>query len=143
MQAMGESLSNYTIKIWVEEDPPIKGLLELHGTEWDKDHILHQRQWIAHNDGIKNVIAYNVLHPKFKKIKHDEDELYLYLLDLLVYGSLNFVLDRPDDDNGKADFHPLEADKIIGSNETNSIPKLAYEHALTYYQEIQYKIFNE
>ena len=53
------------------------------------------------------------------------------------------ILPDSDNEEGKADFHPLEADKIIGGNEINSIPKHAYEQALDYYQQIQYKIFNE
>lgn len=139
----GESLSNYTIKMYVEEDPPIKGLLDLNPTEFDKDSPFHHRQWIAHHDGIKNIILYNILHPKFKKVKIDEEQLYEYLLEVLLHGSLFFVLDRPDDETGKADFHPLESEKIISENEINSIPKNTFHHAMGYYQEIQYKLFDE
>jgi len=125
-----------TRKILVERDP--KYHLPFETLPDDFKEPIEKRQWIT--DGILGenpILYYNTAHPSYKKVEDDEEALSDYLFDIFLEGSIDFILNRPDKENGTPDYHPLDANRILKD------PKEAYSEISGKIAEIKSKHYGE
>jgi len=77
-------------------------------------------------------------------IEEDEDSQAEYIFEIVLAGALDFILKRPNAEDGTPDFHPLEADNILGKPEENDledIPIKTYQELSKYISEIRWRVF--
>jgi hypothetical protein len=140
----GEKLDSVARKFWLEVDPPMRQPFLIEGlTEFPTP--FDRRQW--YTQGVINnspVFYYNMGHPAYVQVEDDPDLQNEYILDIVLDGAISFILNRPDTKDGRPDFHPLDADKIIGNvNQATQgeIPSRTYDEVSGYISEIKWKVF--
>ncbi len=87
---------------------------------------------------------YNLSHPAYRVIEEDEDAQAEYILDIVLSGAMDFVLKRPNREDGSPDFHPLESDKILGAHqqvELEEVPNKTYDELARYISEIRWRVY--
>ncbi|HET6662406.1 MAG TPA: hypothetical protein VFH16_21055 [Rubrobacter sp.] len=59
---------------------------------------------------------------------------------------MDFVLKRPDRDNGAPDYHPLRAESILGGShpaDREEVPARTYEEVFRYISELRWRMIAE
>ena len=77
------------------------------------------------------------MHPSYRKVENDEEILSDYLFEIFLEGSMAFILDRTDKEDGTPDYHPLDSKEILKN------PKKAYEQISGKIAEIKSKHYAE
>lgn len=139
----GERVDEQTRRFWVEKDPPFKSAFNLEGVPNFPGQYA-KRQWLAEGS-INNspIIFYNTSHPTYRQAENDEFDQREYLLQICVEGALHFVLERPPGKDGLADYHPLEAQNILGRQsevEIEDVPAKTYEEVTRYMSEFRWRL---
>ena len=101
-----------TRKIWIEKDPEFRLPFEV--LQDDFKEPIEKRQWVTEGIlGQNPVLYYNTAHPAYKQIEDDDIELHNYLFEIFLEGSMDFILNRPEKEDGTPDYHPLDSKKIL------------------------------
>jgi len=130
-------IDSLTRKIWIEKDPEFRLPFDPKPDDFTEKEPIKNRQWWA--DGILGqhpTLYYNIEHPSYKDAENDE-RLTDYLFEIFLEGSMAFILDRPDKEDGTPDYHPLDTEKIEGD------PKDAYLEISGKIAEIKNKHYKE
>lgn len=140
----GDRLDRVSRKFWVEKDAPLRQPFMLQPLPEFPEPFSH-RQWYT-SGSINNspTLYYNLSHPAYRAIEEDEDAQAEYILDIVLSGAMDFVLKRPNREDGSPDFHPLEAAKILGAEqpfERDEVPSKTYDELLSYISEIRWRVF--
>jgi hypothetical protein len=131
-------IDSLTRKIWVEKDPPFHVPFEPLPDDFTEKEDIARRQWITQGiPGQTPILFYNIAHPCYKKVEEDKELQTDYLFDIFLEGSINFILNRPDKEDGTPDYHPLETDKI------RKDPKDAYFEISGKIAEIKSRYYGE
>lgn len=102
-----------TRKIWVEKDPPFHLPFEVFPDDFTNKEGIAKRQWITTGIlGEHPELYYNTGHPCYKRVEDDQELQTDYLFEIFLEGSIDFILNRPEKEDGKPDYHPLDAEKI-------------------------------
>lgn len=142
----GDRLDRVTRKFWVERDPPLRQPFILQPLpEFPEPHSY--RQWFT-SGSINNspTLYYNVSHPAYLAIEEDDSAQAEYILDIVLSGAMDFVLKRPNHEDGSPDFHPLLATNILGEGqpfERDEVPSKTYDELSSYISEIRWRVFDE
>lgn len=103
-----------TRKIWIEKDPEFRVPFDPQPDDFTGKELIEKRQWITHGIlGQNPVLYYNTAHPAYKRVVEDDIELHDYLFEIFLEGSMDFILNRPDKEDGTPDYHPLDSKKIL------------------------------
>lgn len=143
--ASGDRIDQVARRFWVEKDPKFRNPFDVFPVREFAAPDRH-RQWrITGSINNSPVLWYNMAHPAYR-IAEDagEEELGDYLFQIVLEGAVQFVLDRPDDKDGRADYHPLEVDSILGSRhpyEREEVPGKAYDEVVRYISDIRWRVF--
>jgi hypothetical protein len=125
-----------TRKIWIEKDPEFR--LPFEPLPDDFKEPVEKRQWITHGIlGQNPVLYYNTAHPAYKRVEDNDIELHDYLFEIFLEGSIDFILNRPDKEDGIPDYHPLDTEKMMKD------PKDAYFEISGKIAEIKSKHYGE
>jgi len=140
----GDRLDHVVRKFWVEKDPPLRQPFIIQPLPEFPEPYTH-RQWFT-SGSINNspTLYYNLSHPSYRMIEEDEDSQAEYIFEIVLAGALDFILKRPNAEDGTPDFHPLEADNILGKPEENDledIPIKTYQELSKYISEIRWRVF--
>lgn len=101
-----------TRKIWVEKDPEFRLPFEPLPDDFTDKESIEKRQWITTGIlGNNPILYYNTEHPSYKDAEEDK-RLTDYLFEIFLEGSMDFILNRPDKQNGTPDYHPLDSKKL-------------------------------
>jgi hypothetical protein len=138
----GDRLDHSSKTFWVEKDPPFRSPFDRQPYPGPNDH----RQWYISGSINRSPVAwYNTSHPAYRDVEEDSDRLKDYNLDIFLQAAIAFILDRPNKEDGSPDFHPLDAQKILGESEDitdlEEIPKNAYVEAMRYLSEIKWRAY--
>lgn len=142
----GDRLDRVTRKFWVEQDPPFRQPFLLSSLLEFQDPFQH-RQWYT-SGSINNspTLYYNLSHPAYRVIEEDEDAQAEYIFDIVLAGAMNFVLNRPNQEDGNPDLHPLESTKILGTGqgfEPDEVPAKTYDELSNYVSTVRWRVFEE
>ena len=100
--------------MWVEKDPEFHLPFEVLPDDFTGKESIEKRQWITQGIlGQNPVLYYNTAHPGYKRVEDDDVELRNYLFEIFLEGSMNFILNRPEKEDGTPDYHPLDSKKIL------------------------------
>ncbi len=128
-----------TRKIYLEKEPELRVPFGVMGNSgFDVPH--DKRQWLATGElGHDPVLFYNTHHPAYARVESedDEDKLGCYLFEVFLEGSVDYILGRPDREDGSPDFHPLDGKRIKGD------PKDAYDEVIAKISEIKARFYEE
>lgn len=101
-----------TRKIYLEKDPDFRAPFEVMATDGFSEPF-EKRQWMTEGTlGDNPVLYYNTQHPAYKWTENDQAQLGHHLFEILLDGSVDFILNRPDEPDGSPDYHPFDATKI-------------------------------
>jgi hypothetical protein len=140
----GDKLDQVTRRFWVQKDPPFKkpfDLLPANGFPEPNQ----QRQWLT-SGSINNspVAYYNVEHPAYKLAEQDEEQQQDYLFQVAVEAAIDFILKRPNREDGSPDYHPLQAERIVGSQakpaDRDEVPAKTYDEIARFVSEIRWRM---
>ena len=139
----GDRIDSVARRFWIERDPPFRRPFDLVPVDGFPEPN-QKRQWLTAGS-INNsaTLLYNTAHPAYRLAEEDEEELGDYLLDIVLNGAVQFVLNRPDRDDGSADYHPLNADKILGAPkplEPEAVPAASYEEVHRYLSDVRWRM---
>lgn len=110
-----------TRKIWLEKDPEFRLPFETFKDDFTDKETITKRQWITQGIlGDNPILYYNIAHSCYKKVEDNEEALSDYLFEIFLEGSMDFILNRPDKEDGTPDYHPLDSKRILKD------PKEAY-----------------
>lgn len=127
-----------TRKIWIEKDPEFRLPFEVLPDDFTGKESIEKRQWITTGIlGESPTLYYNTMHPCYKKIEDEEGMLSDYLFETFLEGSMDFILNRPDKEDGTPDYHPLDSKKVSEG------PKDAYFEISGKIAEIRSKHYGE
>lgn len=127
-----------TRKIWVEKDPSFRLPFEVLQDDFTGKEPIEKRQWITTGIlGENPVLYYNAGHPAYKRVEEDEIQLGDYLFEIFLEGGMDFILNRPDKEDGTPDYHPLDSKKILEG------PKEAYVEVSSKIAEIRGRHYKE
>lgn len=102
-----------TRRIWVEKDPEFRLPFEVSPDDFTGKESIEKRQWVTQGIlGQNPVLYYNTAHSGYKRAEEDE-MLSDYLFEIFLEGSMDFILNRPDKEDGAPDYHPLDVKKIL------------------------------
>jgi len=73
----------------------------------------------------------------YKQVEEDKELQTDYLFEIFLEGSIDFILNRPDKEDGTPDYHPLDSSKILKD------PKDAYFEISGKMAEIKSKYYEE
>lgn len=139
----GDKLDRVPRRFWVEKNPPFKKPFELR-PEKGFPEPYERRQWIT-SGSINNspVVHYNVEHPAYKFAEDgDEQQQQDYLLQVALEAAIDFVLDRPNEEDGTPDYHPLEVESILGSQkkpvDREEVPAKTYREIARFVSETRW-----
>lgn len=125
-------------KIWIEKDPEFRLPFQPLKDDFTGKGEIEKRQWITSGIlGQDPVLYYNTAHPCYKRVEDDESELHDYLFEIFLEGSMDFILNRPEKEDGTPDYHPLDSGKILKD------PKDAYFEISGKIAEIKSKHYEE
>ena len=139
----GDLIDKVIRRFWVEKDPPLRRAFELDGLPSFPPPD-QRREWKT-GGSINNsaIVYYNTSHPAYRLVEDDEEKLGDYLLDVALQGAIQFVLARPNQQDGSPDFHPLDACKILGANQAGDreeVPSRAYDEIAHYLSEVRWRV---
>jgi hypothetical protein len=141
----GDKIDHVSRRFWVQADPPLRRPFELTAvTELPEPN--QRRQWII-SGSINNsaTLYYNTAHPAYRLAEEEDEEgLGDYLLDIALEGAIQFVLERPNREDGSADLHPLDASKILGlpkPRDTDEIPSATHQEIQRFISEVRWRRF--
>jgi len=127
-----------TRKIWIEKDPEFRLPFEALPDDFTGKESIEKRQWITTGILGKNpIFYYNTMHPAYRKAENNEEMLSDYLFEIFLEGSMDFILNRPEKENGTPDYHPLNSERILKD------PKDAYFEISGKIAEIKSKHYGE
>ncbi len=139
----GDKIDGVARRFWVEKDPTLRQPFVIIGSpEFPMDY--KYRQW--HTSGTINnspILYYNMAHPCYKNVEDDQDKQNEYLFEIVLAGAIHFVLNRPNQEDGAPDLHPLNADYILGNREKRDreeIPNKTYEEVHRFISEVRWKV---
>lgn len=140
----GDRLDQVSRRFWVEKDPPLRQPFLLQPLPEFPEPYSY-RQWYT-SGSINNspTLFYNLAHPSYRLIEEDEDSQAEYIFDIVLSGAVDFVLRRPNREDGTPDFHPLESENILGTTEMtdrDDIPIKTYQELAKYISEIRWRVF--
>jgi hypothetical protein len=140
----GDKIDAVARKFWVERDPPLRQPFQLDPVpEFPEPN--HHRQWLTSGSvNSSATLYYNTGHPAYQ-IAEEEGEEYLanYVLQVVLEGAIDFVLKRPDKEDGTPDYHPLRADDILGGNhpaDREEVPAKTYSEVARYVSELRWRM---
>jgi hypothetical protein len=143
----GDKIDAVARKFWVERDPPLRQPFQLDPVpEFPEPN--HHRQWLTSGSvNSSATLYYNTGHPAYQ-IAEEEGEEYLanYVLQVVLEGAIDFVLKRPDKEDGTPDYHPLRADDILGGNhpaDREEVPAKTYSEVARYVSELRWRMLAE
>jgi hypothetical protein len=142
----GDRIDRVSKRFWVETNPPLRSPFDREPLPKFPEPNQH-RQWLTFGD-INNspVVYYNTSHPAYRFVEDDENKLQDYMFQILLEAAIYFVLNRPDKEDGKPDYHPLDLENILGAKgkriEREDVPKNAYLEAIRYISNIRWKVLN-
>jgi hypothetical protein len=91
-------------------------------------------------------LYYNTAHPAYRAVEENDDAQKDYLFQLFLEGAIAFVLQRPFDDNGDPDLHPLKAEAIFGGmsnpREGAELPRKAFDEIAGYLSEVRWRVWD-
>ncbi len=127
-----------TRKIWIEKDPEFRLPFEVLPDDFTGKESIEKRQWITTGILRENpTLYYNTMHPAHKKAENDEEMLSDYLFEIFLEGSIDFILNRPEKENGTPDYYPFDSERILKD------PKDAYFEISGKIAEIKSKHYGE
>lgn len=145
----GDKIDNVARRFWVEKDPILRYPFNVEGSPGFPD-VFKFRQWIT-SGSINNspTLFYNTAHPCYRNAEDDPDMQREYIFEMVLEGAIKFVLDRPNQEDGAPDFHPLNAETILGDSkqrerkesDKEEIPSRTYEEIHRYASEIRWKVY--
>jgi hypothetical protein len=140
----GDKIDGVARVFWVEHDPPLRQPFHLEPVpEFPEPN--HYRQWLTSGSvNSSATLYYNTGHPAYR-IAEDEGEVQLadYLLQLVLDGAIDFVLKRPDEEDGTPDYHPLRADEILGGShpaDREEVPARTYAEVTRFVSELRWRM---
>jgi hypothetical protein len=134
----GDRLDILNRYIYLEQDPPFRAPFDVQMIQefpqpWEK----HQWRIVRTGDD-RCTLYYNGNHPAYLTYEAiGEGAQRYYLFTIFLEGALQLVLDRPIEEDGETDYHPLARDKIEGD------PKEAYLEMIRGLSEVKYNVFSE
>lgn len=140
----GDRIDHVARRFWVEQDPPLRQPFQLEPvSEFLEPN--HRRQWLTSGSvNSSATLYYNTRHPAYR-IAEDEDEARLadYILEVVLEGAIDFVLKRPDGEDGTPDYHPLQAESILGGSypaDREEVPAKTYAEVSRYVSELRWRM---
>jgi hypothetical protein len=140
----GDRLDHVTRRFWVEKDPPFKKPFDLQPASGFPEPN-QRRQWLT-GGSINNspVVYYNVEHPAYKLAEDGgEEHQQDYLFQVVLEAAIDFILKRPNKEDGTPDYHPLEGESILGSKQKpidrEEVPARTYEEISRFVSEIRWR----
>ncbi len=140
----GDRIDKIVKTFWVQKDPKFRRPFEWDPVEGFPEPNQY-RQWMI-SGGINKspVLHYSTLHPAYRDVEEEEEELNDYMFQISLEAAMSFVLDRPNKEDGDPDYHPLDRDEIIGNKskkiDREQIPRNAYEEIMRYISKIKWKL---
>ena len=139
----GERLDQVTRRFWVETDPPLKRPFELEPTPSFPEPYQH-RQWLTSGQ-VNNspTLHYNTTHPAYR-VAEDDEVIDDYMVGIVLEGAIQFILQRPDSEEGTPDYHPLHTEEILGNGlptPTEDVPNTSYREIMNYLSEVRWRMF--
>jgi hypothetical protein len=137
----GDKIDGVSRIFWVEKDPPLRQPFVLQPlSEFPEPNQF--RQWLI-GGSINNspILYYNTSHPAYRLIEDNDDELGDYIFQIALEGAIQFILNRPNKEDGNPDFHPLLVENIIDpdrSVESDEIPSRTQMEIARYISEIRW-----
>ncbi len=142
----GDRIDAVTRRFWVEKDPPLRMPFEPRPTRGFPEPNEH-RQWLTSGSiNSSATLYYNVSHPAYLAVEEDEEGQGDYLFQVVLEGAIHFILNRPDQEDGAPDFHPLHSDRILGRPnraEPAEIPSKTSEEIARYLSEVRWRMMKE
>ena len=146
-QKTGDKIDHVSRRFWVQADPPFRKPFELTPADGFPEPYEH-RQWLT-TGSINNSaeLLYNTKHPAYQLAEDEgEDDQGDYLFNIALDGAIQFILSRPNSEDGTADLHPLETDKILGlakRRDPDEIPNAAHQEIQRFISEVRWRRFEE
>ena len=144
----GDRLDHVTRRFWVEKDPPFKKPFDLQPTSGFPEPN-QKRQWLT-GGSINNspVVYYNVEHPAYKLSEDSgEEQQQDYLFQIVLEAAIDFILKRPNQKDGTPDYHPLEGERILCSQQKridrDEVPTKTYNEIIRFVSEIRWRMLKE
>ncbi|MGB2938489.1 MAG: hypothetical protein WBD05_09900, partial [Phycisphaerae bacterium] len=143
----GHRIDRVARRFWVEKDPPFKKPFDLVGQPGFPDPYQH-RQWYA-TGAVNNSprVLYNTHHPAYGLAEASGDEAQKdYLFQVALEAAIHYVLDRPSQDDGTADYHPFETEVILGSRQAvqrEEVPSKTYGEIARYVSEVRWRMLED
>jgi len=142
----GDRIDSVSRRFWVEQDPPLRKPFEIQPVDGLPEPY-QKRQWMI-SGSVNNsaTLLYNTAHPAYRLAEDDDEDLGDYLLDIVLAGAVQFVLGRPDRNDGHPDYHPLDAGKILGVPkplDRGEVPSAVHEEVHRYLSEVRWRMFEE
>ena len=138
----GDKIDSVSRRFWVEINPPFRQPFNIEGDRSFPEPYQH-RQWLI-SGAINNspTLHYNMDHPAYKIAEDDQDLLNEYIFQIILEGAIHFVLDRPNNEDGSPDFHPLKTKQILGdqyNNTAEDIPLKTHDEISRFISEIRWR----
>jgi hypothetical protein len=141
--ASGDKIDSVVRRFWVEKDPTFKYPFELR-PEAGFPEPYQYRKWLT-SGTINNspVVHYNVEHPAYKLAENEgKEQQNEYLFQVVFEAAIDFILNRPNLEDGSPDYHPLKRESILGLPkkpvEMDEVPAKTYTEIMRYMSEIQW-----
>ncbi|MCK4823732.1 hypothetical protein KA005_48715, partial [bacterium] len=140
----GDRIDKVPRRFWVEKDPPFKKPFDLRPAPGFQEPYKH-RQWLP-SGSINNspVVYYNVWHPAYKLAEESEEQQQEYLFEIVLEAAIHFVLNRPNQEDGTPDYHPLEREHILGTRQKpvdqEEVPANTYEEIAKFVSETRWRM---
>jgi hypothetical protein len=136
----GERIDDVARRFWVDAEPPFRAPFDAEPARgFPEPH--HRRQWIVSGYIGTAKVYYNVLHPAYLEAEQ-ADELQDYLRSIFLDAAIELVLNRPDLEDGTADFHPLDAQAILpaGGGDGGEVPLRTYQEIMRYVSDFRWRV---
>jgi hypothetical protein len=145
----GDKIDSVARRFWVEKDPPLRQPFAIESLrEFPAE--MRFRQWFTGGSITDSpTLYYNLAHPCYRNVEDDEELQRGYIFEMVLEGAMQFVLNRPDAADGRADFHPLDASTIFGDPQAREategadeeIPSRTFDEIQRYASEIRWKVY--
>ena len=128
----------------MEVDPPLASPFDPRPVPNFPEPSQHRQWMISGAINHSPAVYYNTAHPAYRAVEDNEDAQRDYLLQIFLEAAIAFVLQRPFDDNGNPDLHPLNADAILAgmANPTDGadLPSKAFDEITRYLSEVRWRL---
>ncbi|GMR21077.1 MAG: hypothetical protein BMS9Abin36_1676 [Gammaproteobacteria bacterium] len=145
-ETSGDRIDSVARYFWVEKDPPLRQPFQIeHKRGFPEPY--ERRQWLTYG-AINNspTLWVNTMHPVYLDAEDDEEKQKDYMLQIILEGAMNFILDRPDQEDGSPDYHPLSAENILGGQsaiEKEEVPSKTYGEVFRYLSDVRWRMIEE